>query len=294
MRAFDVVVAHSLPHLLDILAEYPSARLVAGATDFIPLVRAGRWRPDPAVDITGISDLRYLRVNQSFVEIGALVTHGELATSRLVRKNALALAQAAGSVADPQIRSRATLGGNICTASPAADAIPALLALDAEVNLLSPGGTRVLPLERLLLGPGLTALATDEVVLGVRFRILGPQAGSSFVKLGRRSAMAISVANAAAVIELEPDGRISTARLALGSVAPTVVRCRAVESALAVQEGTAPIPMGAAFATAAHLVAEAIRPIDDVRASAAYRRAVAPEIARRALESAWVAAGGPA
>lgn len=294
MRTFDLVVARDLPHLLGLLAQHPTALPVAGATDFIPFVQAGKWQPQLAVDITGISELHYLRINVGFLEFGSLVTHGELAGSTLVRQHALALAQAAGSVADPQIRSRATVGGNICTASPAADSVPALLALDAEVEIVGPSGTRGLPLESFLIGPGRTALAPGEILVGVRCPIPGSQAGSAFVKLGRRSAMAISIVNAAAVIVSDAGNRLTSARLALGSVAPTVVRCRAAEAALAARISDGATPSASTFAAAADLVTEAIRPIDDVRASAGYRVAVAPEIARRALESAWIIAGGRA
>jgi CO/xanthine dehydrogenase FAD-binding subunit len=292
MRPFDLVVTRDLPHLLDLLAEHPTARPVAGATDFIPFVQAGKWRPELAVDITGIADLKYLRIDADFLEIGPLVTHGELASSTLVRMRAPALAEAAESIADPQIRGRATVGGNICTASPAADTVPALLALDAEVVLTRRGATRSLALESFLRGPGRTALDPGEILAGIRLPILGPHAGSAFMKLGRRSAMAISVVNAAAVIVLDSAGRLAASRLALGSVAPTVVRCRAVENALAARGDIVMIPATEAFAAATRLVTETIRPIDDIRASAAYRNAVAPEIARRALESAWRAAGG--
>ena len=175
MRAFDLAVARDLPHLLDLLADHPTARPVAGATDFIPFVQAGKWRPDLAVDITGIADLHYLRSAGGFLEIGPLVTHAELAGSTTVRSHALALAQAAESVADLQIRGRATVGGNICTASPAADTVPALLALDAEVVLTSRGGTRRLALESFLRGPGRTALGPGEILTGIRFPIPGPQ-----------------------------------------------------------------------------------------------------------------------
>jgi CO/xanthine dehydrogenase FAD-binding subunit len=289
MQPFDLVVARDLPHLLALLADHPTARPVAGATDFIPFVQAGKWRLELAVDIRGIADFHYLRINAGWLEFGPLVTHGELAGSSLVRQHALALAQAAESVGDPQIRSRATVGGNLCTASPAADSVPALLALDAEVELVGPGGPRWLPLERFLLGPGRTAVAPGEILTGVRCPILGPRAGSAFVKLGRRNAMAIAIANAAAVIVADSDSRPAAVRLALGSVAPTVVRCRSAETALSAGAFDA-----AAFTAAADQVTAAIRPIDDVRASAAYRRAVAPEIARRALESAWKGAGGQA
>jgi CO/xanthine dehydrogenase FAD-binding subunit len=280
MNDFDLVVARDLQHLLTLLAQDPEARMVAGATDFIPFVQAGKWRPRVAVDITGVQELRGWRSADGWVEIGPLVTHSDLASSALLRQTAAALAEAAASVADPLIRARATLGGNICTASPAADTVSALFILEAEVTLLSQAGSRCLPLSAFLIGPGKTALRPGEVLAAIRFPIPSPHTGTAFLKLGRRQAMAISVAHAAALVELD-GGRITACRLALGALAPTVVRCSAVEAYLKNKPWD---PAGLAEATA--LVSEAIRPIDDVRASAGYRRAVAPELARRVLVQA--------
>jgi len=281
MRDFDLVVARDLSHLLELLAQNAEARIVAGATDFIPFVRAGRWLPRLAVDISRLEELRYLREADGWVEIGALTTHAELVSSPLLRRRAPVLAEAAGRVADPQVRARGTLGGNLCTASPAADTAPALLVLNAEVMLLSQAGERRLPLDAFLVGPGETALAPGEVLAGVRFPIPPAGAGMAFLKLGRRKAMAISVANAAALL-VRQDERIGQARLALGAVAPTPVRCPAAEKLLMGKR-----PDEALFAAAAERVLETIRPISDVRASAEYRRVVAVTLARRALIQAW-------
>jgi len=278
---FDLVIARSLPHLLELLVQNAEARIVAGATDFIPFVRAGRWLPQLAVDISRLEELRYLREADGWLEIGALTTHCELVSSPLLRQRAPVLAEAAGCIADPQVRARATLGGNLCTASPAADTAPALLVLDAEVTLLSQGGERRLPLDAFLRGPGETALAPGEVLAGVRFPIPPAGAGMAFLKLGRRKAMAISVANAAALLAHENE-RIGQARLALGAVAPTAVRCPAAERFVVGRQ-----PDETLFAAAADRVLETIRPISDVRASAAYRRLVAVTLARRALIQAW-------
>jgi len=281
MTDFDLLVGRSVAHVLDLLAEYDNAWPVAGATDLLPLVRAGRWRPSLVVDITRLDELRYIRPLEDGLEIGALTTHAELMRSPLVREQAPVLADAAGCVAGPQVRARATLGGNICTASPAADTVPALLVLGAEAVMLNPEGERRLPLAEFLTGPGQTVLGADEMLKGVWIPALPQGAGMAFEKLGKRKALTISVVNTAALLVVA-DGHIQQARLALGAVAPTVVRCPASEEAL--QGGE---PGESLFAEAAARVQEAIRPIDDVRASAAYRRVAAEALAQRTLLRAW-------
>jgi CO/xanthine dehydrogenase FAD-binding subunit len=287
MRDFDLVVGWNLQHLLALLADNPDAQIVAGATDLIPFVQAGKWRPRLVVDITGVRELGGYHSSDGWVEIGPLVTHGELANSTLLRKEAAALAEAAASVGDPMIRNRATIGGNICTASPAADTVPALLILGTELTLLSQTGSRCLPLSEFLIGPGKSALRPGEVLAAIRFPIPAARTGTAFLKLGKRQAMAISVANAAALVERD-GARITSCRLALGALAPTAVRCPAVEASLKNKPWDS-----AGLAEAAALASEAISPIDDVRASASYRRLVAPELARRVLVQAGETSGRP-
>ena len=269
-----------MPHLVGLLADRPDARLVAGATDFIPFVQAGKWQPAYVFDISSIGELRYIQISDDWIEIGALTTHSEVAASALLNEKATALSEAAASIADPQIRGRATVGGNICTASPAADTVPSLLALDAESVLVSATGERHMSLVTFLLGPGKTALRPGEVLTAIRFRVPAPGTGTRFIKLGRRNAMAISVANVAALVQTR-GAQIVTGRLALGAVAPTAMRCAPAEAYL---EGMSLDAL--TFAAAAARVRETICPIDDVRASAAYRRVVAVELARRALVDA--------
>jgi len=287
MQDFDLVVARDLQHLLALLTHDPGARIVAGATDFIPFVQAGKWRPRLAVDITRVQELRGCRSTDGWVEVGPLVTLGELSGSEFLRQKVVALAEAAASMADPLIRTRATIGGNICTASPAADTVPALLILGAELTLLSQAGSRCLPLSTFLIGPGKTALRPGEVLAAIRFPIPTARTGTAFLKLGKRQAMAISVANAAALVELD-GAQITACRLALGALAPTVVRCPAVETSLKNKPWDP-----ASLAEVAALASEAISPIDDVRASASYRRLVAPELARRVLLQAGEKIGRP-
>jgi len=292
MFGFDLVVSRSVAHALEVLADHPHAMPVAGATDFIPAVRAGRWRPQLAVDISRLEDLRYLDRSGSSLEIGALTSHAELASSPLVRQFIPVLAEAAGCVGDGQVRARATLGGNLCTASPAADTVPALLVLDASVRLLSRAGERCLRLEDFLQGPGRTALAPGELLAGVTVPLPPAGSGMAFEKLGRRKVLACSVVNAAALLAplgglAGEEGCIHHARLALGAVAPVAVRCRPSEECLVGRP-----PDAAVFDEAAAAAVRSIQPIGDVRASAEYRRAVSVPLARRCLWRAWQAAGG--
>jgi xanthine dehydrogenase FAD-binding subunit len=287
MPEFDLLVARDRPHLLALLAENPDARMVAGATDFIPLVGAGKWKPRLAIDISHVAELHDSSISNGWFNLGPLTTHAEAEASPLVRERALALAEACASVADPLIRCRATLGGNLCTASPAADSVPALLALGAEICLVSLGGERRMPLESFLIGPGKTAILPGEVLAQICLPIRpGPGGGSAFVKLGRRHAMAISVVNVAAFIQVEA-GRITTVRLALGSVAPTVIRSRSTETILL---GRSLVELHSAedgSGTWPRMVRKDISPIDDVRASGAYRRYVAAALTQRVIEQAF-------
>jgi CO/xanthine dehydrogenase FAD-binding subunit len=281
MIDFDLVVSHSVGQALELLGTRADALPVAGATDLIPLARIGRWQPGLVVDITQLEELRYIEPVAGGLEIGALTSHAELMRSPLVLEQAPALVEAAASVAGPQVRARGTLGGNLCTASPAADTVPALLVLDAEVVLLGLEGERRLQLGEFLTGPGQTALGPGEMLKSVFVPTTSLGTGMAFEKLGKRKALIISVVNVAALLVAE-GGRIQDARLALGAVAPTVVRCPEAEAFLVGRE-----PVESTFAEAAYLIHETIRPIDDVRASAAYRRVAAEGLATRALARAW-------
>lgn len=285
MSEFDLIIARDLRHLLESLAERPDSRIVAGATDFIPLVGAGKWKPRRVIDITRVQELHFIRRMPGWLCLGPLTTHGEAAESPCIKRIATALAEACASVADPLIRGRATLGGNLCTASPAADSVPAMLALGAELRLASLDGERRLPLEKFLIGPGKTALLPGEVLAEICLPVSPGPVGSGFFKLGRRRAMAISVANAAAWIRVDA-GTIFDIRLALGSVAPTVVRCRKAEAAL---RGRRVIDIEARASEDGDwlgVVRDDISPIDDVRASGAYRRRVAAPLVQRMVAKA--------
>jgi CO/xanthine dehydrogenase FAD-binding subunit len=265
-------------------AEHPEPALFAGGTDVMVLVNADLLRPETFLDVSRLPELGTWRLEGDELFAGAGVTY-----ARILRElpEMRALAQASRAVGSPQIRNRGTLGGNLGTASPAGDSLPVLAVHDAQVVLASAVRERSVPWAEFLLGVKRTALEPDELILGARWRVLGgPQ---SFAKVGTRNAMVISVASLC--FALDPSTR--TVRVAMGSVAPTVIRAPEAEGFLADalacagawDDPSAPISAEDAEAFAER-VAAAARPIDDIRGTAAYRRHAVHVLARRALARA--------
>ena len=278
MPSFQLHSPSDLAELTRLLLE-TEGTVLAGGTDLLPRVRRGRLCPAHLVDAGRLRELRFVRREGPEVVLGALSTHADLSSSPLVRELAPALSEACASVGCPQTRNRGTLGGNIANASPAADGLPPLLVLEATAELRGPGGARAVTLPELLLGPGRTSLPPAEIIERVRFPAPPAPSGQAFQKLGRRNGMAIAVASVAALLVLDERGRIRTARLALGSLAPTARRSPTAEEALRGAE-----PGEAAFRRAAAAAQADAEPIDDLRASAAHRRRVLEVLVRRALE----------
>lgn len=278
----DVLLPGTLEEALTMKAEHPESVPIAGGTDLMVDINFDRRRPKSMMDISRIADLRRWRRENGAIFLGAGVTY-----SRILRElpEFVALAQASRTVGSPQIRNRGTVGGNLGTASPAGDALPALAAYEAEIVLTRAGGhTRVLPWNEFLVGPKKTALAPEELILGARWRVVrGP---GSFSKIGTRNAMVIAVASLC--LQVDEDRR--AVRIALGSVGPTILRAveaeafagRALADAGAWDDPAAGVPAVVLKEFAAR-VAAAARPIDDVRGSAAYRRHACEVLARRAL-----------
>ena len=274
-----------------LLAEHGAeADLVAGGTDLVVGARSGKRPLGPAlVAIHRLEELRGIAVeNGGGLRLGALVSHGELETASVVRERWSALADAAAIVGSPATRHAGTLGGNIANASPAMESGGPLLVFEASVELVSRAGRRTLPLAEFLQGPGKTARAADELVIGIVAPALpAGSVGSAYIRLEYRRSMEIAVVGAAALVALDDAGRIAEGRLALVAVAPVCLRAAAAEALLRGQE-----PSEATFRAAAEKAVEAARPIDDVRAPARYRQAMVPVIARRALELALRRAQG--
>jgi len=276
---FSVHRPGSLEEALGILAERgASVRVVAGATDVSVQMRAGTLEEDELMDISGLRDLRYVREVAGGLDVGALATLSDIAGSPAVRASAPVLADAARSFGSPQIRNLATLAGNVCNASPAGDGIPPLHVLGAAVRLTGVAGTREVPIGEFATGVHRTARKPDELVTSIRIGRQPPGSAWFFRKLGLRAANAISIVSAAGVIRME--GRaVKDASIALGAVAPTVIRARRAEEVLMGRELTEEVMWDAAEAAAAES-----RPISDVRGSAAYRRMAVAGILYRALE----------
>ncbi len=271
----DAFVPRSLEEALRLRAEHPEAIPVAGGTDLMVDVNSRRIRPQALLDLSCVDELKTWGRRDGVVFVGAGITFAKIARELTEFRP---LVEASLSVASPQIRNRATIGGNLGTASPAGESIPVLAAYGADVvTAAAAGRSRRIPLGEFLLGPKRTSLAPDELIVGVEWRpVAGP---GSFAKVGRRNAMVIAVASVCLQVDEEGHG----VRLALGSVGPTVRRAPLAEEFAAGLDWDDP---GQALVEFGLRAAAEAQPIDDGRGSAAYRRRVVEVLARRALEQA--------
>jgi CO/xanthine dehydrogenase FAD-binding subunit len=279
----NVLTPQNLPELFAAL-QTPNAQPLAGGTDLLVRLRAiqrdgkqgGRALPEALVRLDCVAELRGVALEaDGSLRLGAACTHAELLAHPLVRRELPELAAALCELGSPPIRNMGTLGGNVCTASPAGDCLPPLAVLGAEVELASQAGTRRMALSEFITGPGRTELAPGEVLTAVSVQPARDFQVRHFEKVGRRGALAVAVVSLAALLQLER-GRVAEARLAWGSVGPTVWRCPEAEEALMGRKPTLSV-----LSAAADIVRESVRPIDDVRASADYRRQVAGNLLRR-------------
>lgn len=268
MVSFDYVEPPTLERLIEQLAQAGSeGTVLAGGTDLLVKVRAGLAGPRVLFDMGNLRECREVADEGQRLRIGAAVRMNEIVASKAIQRKAPSLAAAARQMSSTQIRNRATLGGNIMTASPAADAVPPLLAAAASLVLAGPKGEREVLLSDFLLGPGKTALAESEVLTHILLPVEGGRGRSHFIKVGQRNAMAISVVNFAGWTKVNPNGRVDDIRIVLGAVAPTAIRARRAEQAI-----ISTTPDSNTLAEAARLAAEECRPISDLRGTAAGRR----------------------
>ncbi len=278
----EIISPNNLEDALQKLNELRErARIIAGGTDLIlELERGVRPGVETLVDVTRIPGLDLITLDEDgLIHLGPLVTHNDCVASNLIVEKAFPLAQAAWEVGAPQIRNRGTVAGNLITASPANDTITPMMALNAQVKLASTRGTRTLALADFFLGVRRTALEPDEMLVDIFFPALTSDQRGSFMKIGLRRAQAIAVVNAAVILSLSPaedakeyfryfrGEKVQEARIALGAVAPRILRAEIAEEFLVGRSLDDEV-----IQQAAELANQASHPIDDLRGSADYRR----------------------
>jgi len=289
IKELEYHAAHDLKEALELAEQFGSRkRFLSGGTDVTVRLKEGLVREDVIVDLSHVAELCFVREESGIVHVGACATHADLSASPIVRQHGCALALAASRVGGPQIRNMGTVGGNVANASPAGDTIPALIVLEAVVSIASHKGIREVPIIDFFTGPGRSVLAAEELVTEFHFPATGPDELSGFGKLGARQAMTISTANVAFYFRIGDKHRIVEARIAFGSVAPTVVRAHKTEQMFC---QLPPVLSWDAIRGAAQMAWKEVAPIDDLRATAVYRKeavvGLLAEAAYEALASCW-------
>lgn len=279
MHAFAYARPQSVAEALALLEEYgPEARLLAGGTDLLVGLRKGKIRPRMVIDLKRVAELRpEINETGSLLRIGATAVLADLIEDERVQRHFPALVEAAATVGSIQIRNRATLAGNICNASPAADTAPPLLAYGAEVNLMSVGGSRRVPLNDFFTGPGQTVLQRGELVASIDLPLPQQPLGSAFARLTRRRG--VDLATISLCCSVDASG---ITRFAYGAVGPRPFLV-ADESGVLADPGASDEEKDQVLG---RLVAQT-SPISDVRASREYRQAMLPVLSRRALRLAF-------
>lgn len=257
------------------------ARVIAGGTDLILRMRDEVLSPSMLIDLRRIS-LDSVEHSGGEMRLGAFVSLSQLLESDDTERLFPALPAACREFAGPPIRNRATLGGNIVNASPAADLVPPLIAYDASIVLSSADGDRVLPLVEFFVGPGQSVIERDEILTEIRLPAMPPLSAAKFIKLGQRRSMAISQVNLTTRLSFDASNVVSEARIVLGAVAPVPMRAVAAEQLISGQALSEEL-----LREAAQKAREEITPISDVRASYSYRMEMTEVLVRRALLATW-------
>lgn len=282
MEAFDYAAPTTLSEALSLMGNGKRTLLLAGGTDVIVQLREGRRQCDQLIDLKHIPDLMTMVFQgDGSLEIGAAVPLAEIYENQDVRRSLPALVDAATIIGGTAIQSRASLGGNLCNASPAADSSPALMVLGARLQVASPSGSREIPVEEFFAGPGRNTLQAGEMLVKVTVPKQPENSGAYYHRFIPRNEMDIAVASAGVRIALDGAGNIAEARVALGAVAATPIMVPAAVEALV---GKA--PNAETFAAAGEAAAAAANPIDDMRGGVAQRKHLAKVLTVRALEGA--------
>ncbi len=269
---FNVVAPENLQIAIDILSG-ENTKVIAGGTDLMVRVRQGMFKPDVMVDITRIHSLKGIKKTDKHIEIGATTTHSDILKNP---DTPPLLKEAVSKIGSPQIRNLGTIGGNIVNASPAGDTLVPLYLYEATVEITGKG-TKELPIEEFIGGPGKTVLKQGEILSNIRIPILKGYK-HIFHKVGERDAMAISVVSMGILYKTDGD-ILQDIRVAFGSVYPTVIRIKEVEELLRNQRISKDI-----LIEASKIIEKSVKPISDVRATAMYRKKVAGRLIFRLLE----------
>ncbi len=287
---FDFHDPASVGEALDLKKTYgENARILAGGTDLLVLLKKKLLTTDHVISVSRIEALYRISEEDGAIAIGACATMAQLAQSELVREKLPALRAGAQSLGNHLIRNKATVGGNVCNASPAGDSLPALLVYKALVVLESGEEKREVPIEEFFTGPGKTGIRDDEILTCFKIPIPGPDSGAAYLQLGKRKSSEINVVNVASFLRIDPAAQtVLDARIALGSVAPTPIRAPQAEGVLKGADISEQLLYDAAEAARSQDCA----PIDDFRGTAAYRRAMIGVLTRRTLDGALQQAQG--
>ena len=276
---FNYQRVNTVSEALEVLSgNNETLKILAGGTDLLVMIQENLISPGELLDISGIEELKGIEEDEGRIRLGALVTHGRIAESSLLREKALPLVESCTEVGSPQIRNLGTIGGNLVMASPSGDSIPAFYVLGAEVILASKEGERSIPIEDFLIGVKKSVIRPDELLVAISFPGMSADDRGFFKKLGQRKALAISKVSISAIVSLR-DGVVTSVRIALGAVATTVIRTPRTESFLVGQALTPEV-----ISEAARLCSEESRAITDIRSTAGYRDEMAGLLLARGLE----------
>ncbi|MDA8222968.1 xanthine dehydrogenase family protein subunit M [Desulfosporosinus sp.] len=283
---FEYLECHSLADALDAMTQYSGkAKILAGGTDLLTKMKSGLLQCEYLIFVKKIEGLNYLISDSNTLRIGPMVSLRTIEKSEQVKAYYSALFEAVRSMAATSVKNMATIGGNLCNGSPAADTAPPLLVYGATLKLSSTRGDRMVPVEEFFVGPGKTVLESDELLTEISIPDLGEHVGSSFLKLGR---VAADIAKINVAVCLKRTGRtVSNCRIAFGSAAPTPIRLPEAEAMLTSQEMTVEL-----ITKVAQAAAKMIKPITDKRSTSSYRQQVSKVILEEGIRSAWQRAGG--
>lgn len=275
---FDYIKPNSQEDLFQLLSENKRSSVYAGGTDLIPKLKKRQIEtPDVLIDLKGLKELDYIDLKDGILRIGALSTIYSVATSDVIMKRFNVLSQAARSIAAFQIQNRGTIVGNICNAVPSADSAPALLVLEAKVNIKKKGSERKVNIDEFFIGPNKTVIEKDEIATEIEIPEQAPQAKGIYYKLSTRGKMDLAVVGVAVLLSKE-NGKLSDIKIGLGAVAPTPIRAKKAENILKGEKITKGL-----IDEVAKIASEEASPIDDHRASALYRKLMIEALVKRAI-----------